>query len=68
MVREEWQKPITGSRMFKCHQKLKSVKLKLLKWRKGTKINAREEIDLIQLEMDKLHTEGGHGIRVNGLN
>lgn len=59
MIREEWQKPSVGSRMFKCHKKLKSVKIKFLKWRKGIKINAREEIDLIQLEMDKLYVEGG---------
>lgn len=45
--------------MFKCHKKIKRVKLKFIQWRKKKKLNSREEIEVIQKEMEKMHMEGG---------
>lgn len=59
MVKEKCDRYIEGSRMFKCHKKIKRVKLKFIEWRKETKLSSREEIEVIQKEMERMHNEGG---------
>lgn len=59
LVKETWEKPVLGSRMFKVQQKLKHCKIKFIEWRKARGRNAKVDIELIQKEMDAMQTVGG---------
>lgn len=52
MIAEEWNKPVSRSRMFKEQQKW--CKLRFIKWRKEMGEKARKELDLIQKEMEAI--------------
>lgn len=47
IIKTEWNKLVSGSRMFTVQQKLKRCKIRFIEWRKGQKGNAKKEIDLI---------------------
>lgn len=54
LVKETWKQPMNGSKMFKVQKKLKQCKQQFKKWRKINKGNAREEIGMIQKEMEAM--------------
>lgn len=56
-MREEWEKHTVGSRMIKCHQKLNRVKMRFNKWRNAKQFNSKEELTVIQAEMEKMQAE-----------
>lgn len=59
MINEEWEKRVTGSRMFRVHHKLKWCKLHCIKWRKQKNDNANKELKQLQAEMKALQKMEG---------
>lgn len=59
IIKEVWNTAVTGSRMFKMKQKLKWCKLRFIKWRKQLNGNARNQIEIIQKEMETIQQQGG---------
>lgn len=58
-VWEVWSQQVWGTVMFRLQQKLKRCKVKCIEWRKRRKLNFREEIELIQKEMESMQELGG---------
>lgn len=50
---------VVWNRIYKVKQKLKWCKHSFIKWRKKQKGNARDEIEMIQKEMETMQNNGG---------
>lgn len=59
LVKEAWATSFSGSRMYQVCQKLKGCKFKFLQWRKAQKHNARQEVEMLQQEMENMQLLGG---------
>lgn len=59
LTKEEWEKPVGGSRMFSVQRKLKSCKIRFIEWRKGQQGNARKEIEVTVKEMEEMQKSEG---------
>lgn len=51
-VKEVWQRPVIGFRMFKVKQKLKWCKHSFIEWRKEKSGNTKQEIELLKKKME----------------
>lgn len=59
MVQSSWNMNVADSRMFQFQSKLKHVRDGLIEWRKKESINARKQIDSINLRMNSMCEEEG---------
>ncbi|XP_071926170.1 uncharacterized protein [Coffea arabica] len=54
VVKQAWNSPHSGSRMYKVHRKIATCKVEILKWRNQFQGNARKNIDKVKKQLEEL--------------